>query len=653
MKRYWFLLGLLFMAACSASASGDHNLPVPAAQARIGAPCATEGETGDLCVNPLDTCPGGGVRLSRLTCDFGHNWRCQRDPRQTCEPVPCRDSDPRSACDVGLRCPDGSPVPAARVCDRGQLVCTQVMPGCPVVESDAGAPPVETALTVQYEGPPASPIYQGRNTVLLHRDTLRTGRATLDVREMRYRFVSDRSFFNADNQTFMRNARVINARTGEVLMGPIATLTPFADRRQIFVRFTGTFRIPAGETLVIALVVDLPQYTDPSFIGTSFSVVADGDEGHFFPNNAVLDQDRNLIPPAAIEGNHNYTGNELTLTRPTLVMDLETGVVSRSVTRNAFVYAAASVRITADELHDQRLIGLTVSGVGNIGSGYRRSDFQHVVLFCQLYSQGRSVSDRVSPDISGRMVFSGIDLVAQHGIPQVYDIGCQMDSVTNNPDGPDRAAVTIEGPSSVILWGIGNEGVVTSSALAQQVTNSPIVTVEVHTRGELMVEPELPVRREAAVGDDIWNVANRYHFRSALEAISLNRLAMRVTGNPACISQVGLIAETGGALYAMATVPHGADHVDIDFAMPFLVGTVPSALNFMVRFNPTVDSRVNPTGCHSGDELSFSLASDITTEGDWDASYHTNYNVRAVGNTSGSLIRTYAPPRPTSTFVVR
>lgn len=146
MKKLVIVSSLLvsLVSACAPTGSTSSS-SVPGSRAYDGAPCADENEPGRLCANPVDRCPGGGLRPSRETCVLG-TWRCLRDPIGSCDSPTSDAGQPADVQDAAV-VPDHSPVADPEGCyDLGQdpnpgFSCT---PGCWYVNGSS----------VPYHGPP-------------------------------------------------------------------------------------------------------------------------------------------------------------------------------------------------------------------------------------------------------------------------------------------------------------------------------------------------------------------------------------------------------------------------------------------------------------------------------------------------------------------
>lgn len=160
------LLGFGVLAAlsmgCGNTSTSTSAQPVPGSRAYDGAICDDENEPGRICANPVDRCPGGGLRPSRMACRLG-TWRCLPDPIGSCgtsmtppEMPTCRDGEVGESCDLGL-CPDGSRVQARRTCMNGRYTCQPSLPVCESATPDRDASTPDTGTTpdasVEYDGP--------------------------------------------------------------------------------------------------------------------------------------------------------------------------------------------------------------------------------------------------------------------------------------------------------------------------------------------------------------------------------------------------------------------------------------------------------------------------------------------------------------------
>ena len=657
-------LGFAVMATALATACSDAGTtpttrtPVPGDRALDGDPCDREFAIGHECVRRGDICPDGGNRPAVMQCVL-NQWRCVIDTTRTCqrtEPPVCRDGEEDGSCSLGI-CPGGTPVPARHTCIGGRFRCLPVEPGCPAVEQDAGTPDSGTVqmpiMSIRYDGPVSGPVYAGTLMTRLQRTTFRAER-DLEIGILHYRIDAlDASGFVSDavGNSFLRNVRLIDEGTGRVLMGPIE-IHPGPRTRSADVVFTGAFPIRAGQEVRTALVADVSYHFDPSFTGTRFRVVADGGNGHFFSPNAVRNvSDGTYLSPEAIANNVVIPGNEFTLRRPTLNVDMvNDSSMARYTVKRAIDVPSMSVRLTADPGSDIRVTRIRVGGAGriNIRDPFLPRDFSRVVVACTIRDGDTAVTVNRTPDSFGYMDFGGLNLVITRGTSRIYRVTCTMDSVIEGDFGDAYAigvanSLDVDAEDSV---GTGPD-VIVDPMLAQQLSR-PTIIMSVGISGATTVTPETAMSYEpTSVRYGTWYTGQTVRIDTTVEPVAIDRLRVRLIGNSRCVESVNvaLPSDVSRMLAFPGFFPASitTTATDLELPVPITVGLGGGTISLLVQWRAPVDPAVDPSGCHPGDVVQFGLDRGATA-GEWDAFYGGGYNVRITGTVSGERIYTVAPP---------
>lgn len=511
----------------------------------------------------------------------------------------------------------------------------------PVAGVPVRQPTIRTALVIRFDGPATQRIPVGTNGINMYRFAIRAER-DVQVRLPAFTFASLVSssgqlgcLASNDGGPNFANFRVMNLGTGETVSGPTSLWQTAGAYRQML-GLSDTMRMRTGEEISFVVRGDVRRTNSSCpFVGQSYMITA-GHDGRFFSTDDVriLDEDRDALPEE-INGNVEIPGNPFTVTRPELHIGLGSSVASMTVVKRQLNVRSLAITLTASGASDLLVNRLPPIGIGDIGSGRRRSDFTNVVTACTLLDGDTQIGAARVPDSNGQIDYRDLRYAITRGTTRVLTMQCTEDSVVSNLRNGDRYAIGFGGTDGIeAVDSDGNTAFVTvDEALTRQLT-TPSVEITVVNSGSLSIGPQPLATGRSVTGGNPWFLVAEYWAQAIIEDQATDRAAV-TWNNPTssdCIYEVGVAHN--GILRGHANVSPGMTSVDVDLSTsPLILTSTTSRVQVMVRFNmPQAGTR-----CAVGTQHQFGLALGVTT-GEWDSNYRTVVNLRNTGSISGERI---------------
>ncbi len=511
----------------------------------------------------------------------------------------------------------------------------------PIAGVPVAGPTIRNALTIRFDGPTTQRVPVGANNVNMYRFALRAER-NVEIRFPTFTFASLLSSTGqlgclAGNEgPNFANFRVMNLETGATVSGPTGLWQTTGAYRQTLGLSTDTFRMRTGQEVSFMVRGDVRRINSSCpFVGQSYVITA-GQNGSFFSAGDVriLDEDRDALP-VEINGNVEIPGNPFTITRPELHIGLGSSVASSTVVKHQTNVRSVAITLTSSGASDLLVNRLPPIGIGDIGNGRNRSNFNTIVNTCTLIDGTTQISPARVPDANGQLDFRGLNYAIARGTTRVLTVLCNEDSVVVNRRNGDRYAIGFPNADGIeAIDSDGNTAFVTvDEALTRQVTN-PIVEITVVNNGTLSLESLPLVMNRVVTGGNPWFLIADYRLQASLEDQIVDRAAVTWNAQTSseCIYQVGIAYN--GVLRGQSIVSAGMTSVDVDLSgSPLTFTSTHNGVQVMVRFNmPQEDTR-----CAVGTQHQFGLALGITSN-EWDSNYRTVANLRNTGTISGERI---------------
>ncbi|MBT3230648.1 hypothetical protein HN358_02600 [Candidatus Uhrbacteria bacterium] len=253
----------------------------------------------------------------------------------------------------------------------------------------------------------------------------------------------DDGLVNTDGEANITDIRIVNADTGDTLMGPLEldSLVAAADDAGQIIDFTDDFDMDAGETLTLAVVVDVDDtITSGTEIGAIIDIsgfVAEDVNGDTLTNST------DVVPTSDMyEGAQKATSASLTIALSTVPGDVTTihgmedvGVGKFNITGGDAGQVDIS-SITMDVyLHDDDVDGSDddFSQAGNCSAAECAVIAAIVTVTdylesCSIYDiDGNLLDGPKSPSSSGSLlVFDDVDWTIESGESEVLDLHCDF-----------------------------------------------------------------------------------------------------------------------------------------------------------------------------------------------------------------------------------
>lgn len=504
-------------------------------------------------------------------------------------------------------------------------------------------PTIGTALRVRFDGPATQRIAMGTTGAYLYRFALRAER-NLQVRLPAFTLASLVSssghlgcLVDGDGTPNFTNLRATNMDDGATLSGP-TSLWPTAGSYRQTLGLSDVVQMRQGDEISIAVRGDVPR-TESScpVVGQSYAITA-GREGRFFsPGDVrILDENRDALPQE-IDGNVEIPGNPFTITRSELRIGLGSAVSSSTIVKRQANVRSVAITLTANDSSDLLVRDLPLLGVGDIGAGIRRFDFDSVVTSCTLHEGDVQIGEAQAPDSTGVLGYRNINYVVARGTTRTLVVQCTADSVVSQRRG-DRYAIGLLNAEDIDV--VDTDGipayVIIDDLLERQLRN-PVTEITVVNSGLLAVGNDMiPSAERIVTGGNPWFRVANYWAQASIESQVVDRAAV-TWGDQAtseCVYQVGIFYE--GTLRGQARVYPGMTRVDVDLsASPLSITSTTGLVQVMARF----EMPRNGTRCDVGSQHQFGLGVGITT-GEWDSNYSTSTNLRTTGTISGERIYT-------------
>ncbi len=506
-------------------------------------------------------------------------------------------------------------------------------------------PPVShrTALRLRFDGPPTQAVRVGMQ-VDLYRLTFQAERS-IELRLPPFLLEAlvsnDRlgCLVNDAGRPNFVDLRLDDLRTGALLAGP-ASLRPTAGSPRQPVTFpSDVLMMRAGEERTLAFratTVDQDE-TGCAFTNQRFVVTAGSDGRLFRPGDVrVLDEDR-AATAEEIDGDVEIPGNPVTVIRPELRIALSSAVMSSTGVKNQGDVPAVAITLTANGASDVLVRGLSPVGVGDIGLGRRRGNFQDVAVACALYDGMRQVGSPRVPNPEGRLLYQNLNYVVTRGTTRTLIAICSHDSVVAQDNG-DRYSLGFPGPEGVDAVDTDNRRVrvTVSPELTRQLTD-PAVEVTVRRSGTFTLVP-LPSGGRTVTGGDVWQVVAEYRALAIHEPSAIERLAITWDNREGgCLDAVAIASDR--VIQNWAYAPATGTNADIELdARPIVVVNRPVDLQVLARFHEPRPG----TRCEPGTTYAFGLAAGLT-DGEWDTTPVGSLNVRWIGLVSGARVHLPGP----------
>ncbi len=502
-------------------------------------------------------------------------------------------------------------------------------------------------LTIAYNGPGTSNVAKGQNNVVLMRFAMTSQSANIEVRNMRIEVGSTNGgLVTSGTNDYVRNVRVRDMSNGQTLQGPTSAsgaTTPGAST-STFV-FNNSVYINAGQTRNFEVVADLYNTDASDFIGktyrASLNAFQSGDVRVVDTNEQVATTD--IVPNSVING------NPMTVQNGSLTVAIAGTPASTNVVKRQADIPALGLNFTAGGQSDALVTALTLVGSGDVAGTFSTAQFVNVVTACSLYNGTTQVGQSRVPDSNGVMSFTNLNWTVARGATGVLTVKCTADSVI--ADSSDRFAV---GVTSVTAQDQdANTISVTTSAATNNLstgapTNTPnavIMTVQsagtVSLTADNMPQSTILLAGKSGMRNDSWQRLAQYRATAQYEDMVIDRVMVSTTGYGVMFEEVGVAV--AGAVRGSGRLS-GLNNAskDVLLTSPIVVpkdGSV--VIQLMAKLSPVAASSsvgVADITSRSGQTVAMGIASNNTTDTEYDTNYATKFNVRVTGQASGDRV---------------
>jgi hypothetical protein len=386
-------------------------------------------------------------------------------------------------------------------------------------------------LSVAFSGPSAKDISNTAEDVSFYEGTL-TAELALTITAMPV-LVTEVEVSGGSDSTLeedpISDIRIVNADTGELLMGPLDLASTTNGQLTETLAFTDDFDMAAGETLNFKITADMESTADATDTFTFTLNSASGLTAEDMSGDAITD----IVPNADLAGSaQTVVASGLTVSLASTPSGAKTYVRGTSdVTFASFNFAAANggaievtdfsptIVVASDDAVTwavgQETTGTTVASTDRITS-------------CSLYSGSTLVSgpESIVSATSGKVNFENFSYDIAAGSTATLTVKCSLANV--NPGTNDAFAAASIAPADVTaLDSEGDSATVTGTSVNSTGTSVPSTYVVVTNSGSLAVvaASDTPDSDFLLTGSTS-NTVSKYRFNATSEAFVVDRLTV-------------------------------------------------------------------------------------------------------------------------------
>lgn len=509
-------------------------------------------------------------------------------------------------------------------------------------------------LTVTFNGPTSANVARGGQDVVLYRFSLASPESSLEVRNLRFHLASTNNgkLRGSSSTDYFTDIKVKNMATGATVMGPTSLPSTLTDA----ITLADSFTIPQGQILDLAITADLSnsQDADGNFysnaMGNSTSTyqVTLGHSGAIFNSSDIRITDTGeYLATSKIVPNTSIAGNSMTVKSSSLTLALASTPSSGTVVKNATMVPAAGFLLSAGSQADSIVTAITLTAVGATdGATFAAGTADDVVTGCALFDGDTQIGQSRSPDTSGVMSITNLNLRIAHGTSKTLVAKCTTDSSITWTSTGDRFAVGISAVTAQDADANTVSVSVPGSVSAQYAAGTGARVYQTVIGGGTLTIATSNLRTSTILvsGTDTWQNMAEYRATAQNEDLRIEKIAVSSTNDAAAYTQIAIAVD--GAVKGWDVLPSGSGkYKTIDFSSSPITVTRNTSANFQLwaklaqsQASSTVGqatSGVARTGALAG----LGIASGITSGDDaWNSDYNDKLNIRAVGIGSGNLV---------------
>ncbi|MFA6017631.1 MAG: hypothetical protein WC776_00385 [Patescibacteria group bacterium] len=377
-------------------------------------------------------------------------------------------------------------------------------------------------LSVAFSGPASSDVGNTTQNFSLFEGTLTAERAmTITAMPMNLAMTNDDSTGLETDP--ISDIRIVNADTGDLIMGPLDLASTDADDTAEVLSFTDDFDMAAGEVLNFMVIADMEStYAEASDTFTISMDLTSGLTAEDSDGDAITD----IVPTANLDGNaQTVVVSGLTVSLASTPTGTKTYVRGTSdVEVVAFNFAAASggdINVTAfsptvEVDHDGG--GTFVAGTDSTTISTER------IVSCSLYD-GSDLIDgprSIASATTGKINFEDFSYTVSAGTTQTVTIKCNLANI--DPGTADLFAWAMLLPAD--LTALDTEGD-SATVTGTDVNIAPTMIISVANTGSLAVTAasDAPVAAFLMTGSND-NSVSKFRFSATSEAFTVNRLTV-------------------------------------------------------------------------------------------------------------------------------
>lgn len=578
-----------------------------------------------------------------------------------------------------------------RVYNAGAQVCTDsVTSPCNGTYNGSGATTTNASyseteggqFTISYNGPATANVGQGQNDAVFYRFAITSGSNDVEIRRFNFAVTSTGSGISSGSTEYLRDIKIKDADTGEIVAGPVACSGTCTAGYKAFTT-TVSVTLRAGQTRNFVITADTSNSIST---GSTYRFALGGASSSdaIFGSTDLRVLSSGEFLTTGIAPNTTVTGNIMTVLTPSFNVTLA-GTPSAGVfVKNQQNIPVAAFTFNAGSQSDIRVTSLKVTGQGDADAGnsnFDPSEFDDVVNSCGVYDAGVQVGNRLSPSTLGTMTFSGLSLLLPRGTSKTLEVRCNADSTVSKTT--DRAAIGIDLDADIAAQDQDGNTVTATRATSvdTNATTSPVIAQSIRANGTLTVAVSNQRPSTILVADgSTWQVMARYRADAQYEDMNIDYVGVTSTGPSANFTSevAGAPVQGGVAIVQSAdsecrtysvrgstSLPsgmHQAAEVDLStnpIVVPKGSATYICLMGRLAQTTPSSTNSDTTTAPRSGNVVALGLAAGALTVGGTASTIFTsslytgNVNVRATGGASGERVYQAGSSSVGNSFIVR
>ena len=240
-------------------------------------------------------------------------------------------------------------------------------------------------LTFAFNGPVATKIGRDSTGVKLFRFTLTSQNAT-EIRDIDFSFAGSDFEGTASTDFNYQNFRLVNAATGNTVMGPMEFADSTTTATVATLDFTDDFSMTAGQSIDVELLADVKSGTAPYDVADADTITATLDVSGISArdsNNDDLTLGTDIVPSADI------AGNAMTVDISALTIAEATPPANKTVVKGAQNVDFLGLSFQAGASSDITVSAITFAGYGDDDATFAADakdvDPSSYILSCSLY----------------------------------------------------------------------------------------------------------------------------------------------------------------------------------------------------------------------------------------------------------------------------